>query len=116
MSLRHSLPCRARSQASQPWSAIPPPTRAATPASVRGKRSEEHTSELQSLRHLVCRLLLEKKKKKKEATSSITQKQYVKACTSSLRRACISTLMQHSLPDPLPAALHPSADTATAEY
>src|ERR1039458_10753083 len=26
-----------------------------------GKRSEEHTSELQSLRHLVCRLLLEKK-------------------------------------------------------
>src|SRR5947199_8618362 len=28
----------------------------------RGQRSEEHTSELQSLRHLVCRLLLEKKK------------------------------------------------------
>src|SRR5437899_6624797 len=28
-------------------------------------RSEEHTSELQSLRHLVCRLLLEKKKNKK---------------------------------------------------
>src|SRR5437899_528128 len=28
-------------------------------------RSEEHTSELQSLRHLVCRLLLEKKKKSK---------------------------------------------------
>src|SRR5438045_6143107 len=27
----------------------------------RGPRSEEHTSELQSLRHLVCRLLLEKK-------------------------------------------------------
>src|SRR5437899_6783981 len=26
------------------------------------ERSEEHTSELQSLRHLVCRLLLEKKK------------------------------------------------------
>src|SRR5690554_3536707 len=30
------------------------------------KRSEEHTSELQSRPHLVCRLLLEKKKKKKE--------------------------------------------------
>src|SRR5262245_64294304 len=28
------------------------------------ERSEEHTSELQSLRHLVCRLLLEKKKHK----------------------------------------------------
>src|SRR3989441_5205000 len=30
-----------------------------------GKRSEEHTSELQSLAYLVCRLLLEKKKKKR---------------------------------------------------
>src|SRR2546422_7092580 len=30
------------------------------------KRSEEHTSELQSRLHLVCRLLLEKKKKKKK--------------------------------------------------
>src|SRR5437899_1978264 len=29
-------------------------------------RSEEHTSELQSLRHLVCRLLLEKKKTQKQ--------------------------------------------------
>src|SRR5205814_7335685 len=33
--------------------------------SATATRSEEHTSELQSLRHLVCRLLLEKKKKKK---------------------------------------------------
>src|SRR2546425_1379662 len=34
-------------------------------------RSEEHTSELQSLAYLVCRLLLEKKKKtKKELVSS----------------------------------------------
>src|SRR5262245_64321712 len=31
---------------------------------VRKVRSEEHTFELQSLRHLVCRLLLEKKKYK----------------------------------------------------
>src|SRR5258708_31862970 len=31
-------------------------------------RSEEHTSELQSPDHLVCRLLLEKKKKKKPST------------------------------------------------
>src|SRR5262245_62370053 len=30
------------------------------------ERSEEHTSELQSLRHLVCRLLLEKKNKSPE--------------------------------------------------
>src|SRR5258705_13758083 len=32
-------------------------------------RSEEHTSELQSLRHLVCRLLLEKKNKKTEISA-----------------------------------------------
>src|SRR5258708_8816965 len=32
-----------------------------------GLRSEEHTSELQSPDHLVCRLLLEKKKKKSNA-------------------------------------------------
>src|SRR2546422_5107665 len=32
------------------------------------QRSEEHTSELQSRLHLVCRLLLEKKKKKKQKT------------------------------------------------
>src|SRR5258708_21443172 len=31
---------------------------------AKNKRSEEHTSELQSPDHLVCRLLLEKKKKK----------------------------------------------------
>src|SRR5437899_5156015 len=36
------------------------PSVAARTASA--SRSEEHTSELQSLRHLVCRLLLEKKK------------------------------------------------------
>src|SRR5258708_31047090 len=34
----------------------------------RGQRSEEHTSELQSPDHLVCRLLLEKKKNEKTTT------------------------------------------------
>src|SRR5258706_8862805 len=34
-------------------------------------RSEEHTSELQSLTNLVCRLLLEKKKKKKNVKTNI---------------------------------------------
>src|SRR5205814_5023327 len=38
-------------------------TASATLWQTRETRSEEHTSELQSLRHLVCRLLLEKKKK-----------------------------------------------------
>src|SRR2546422_3184709 len=43
------------------------PSRAEPPATVAalGLRSEEHTSELQSRLHLVCRLLLEKKKNKK---------------------------------------------------
>src|SRR2546425_6930331 len=40
-----------------------------TPEELAG-RSEEHTSELQSLAYLVCRLLLEKKKKKKNITDS----------------------------------------------
>src|ERR1035441_7856191 len=35
--------------------------RGLTTGGTEGHRSEEHTSELQSLRHLVCRLLLEKK-------------------------------------------------------
>src|SRR5437899_7074406 len=42
-------------------------------------RSEEHTSELQSLRHLVCRLLLEKKKKTK---SKEQRKQHAKETTA----------------------------------
>src|SRR5262245_64526542 len=39
------------------------PGRTTPPAPPANLRSEEHTSELQSLRHLVCRLLLEKKNK-----------------------------------------------------
>src|SRR5258706_12004838 len=45
------------------------PLHAADPAG-RG-RSEEHTSELQSLTNLVCRLLLEKKKKEKKETTKV---------------------------------------------
>src|SRR2546425_3890778 len=41
------------------------PRRLATAAPFK-RRSEEHTSELQSLAYLVCRLLLEKKKKNKK--------------------------------------------------
>src|SRR5687768_18575921 len=44
----------------------PPSVASRAPASLARvrRRSEEHTSELQSRLHLVCRLLLEKKKKK----------------------------------------------------
>src|SRR2546422_1630769 len=47
-----------------------------------GGRSEEHTSELQSRLHLVCRLLLEKKKKKK-----ISQQRHTPGQISSLRHS-----------------------------
>src|SRR5690349_22088794 len=49
-----------------------PPDAAAGRLAVRGDaRSEEHTSELQSRRDLVCRLLLEKKKKKNETIDEL---------------------------------------------
>src|SRR2546429_5613655 len=50
--------CRNRARRSYPSVAPPAPH-----PRWEGKRSEEHTSELQSRLHLVCRLLLEKKKK-----------------------------------------------------
>src|SRR2546422_3032586 len=51
----------------------PPLLRLPAAATSRGStgRSEEHTSELQSRLHLVCRLLLEKKKKKKKKRAVI---------------------------------------------
>src|SRR5690349_23907958 len=66
-----------RSRASGPTPrrcSMPSPRRASTssPAarcSCSTTRSEEHTSELQSRRDLVCRLLLEKKKKNKKYNS-----------------------------------------------
>src|SRR5262249_60724740 len=45
----------------------------------RGKRSEEHTSELQSLTNIVCRLLLEKKKKKARLTRTEPSAQIYRA-------------------------------------
>src|SRR5215510_16160472 len=44
---------------------------------TRRARSEEHTSELQSRGHLVCRLLLEKKKKHKGELNGIRRQQRV---------------------------------------
>src|SRR2546422_4011232 len=46
----------------------------ATP--IMSHRSEEHTSELQSRLHLVCRLLLEKKKKEQKFTHSTVSAKY----------------------------------------
>src|SRR2546422_7666463 len=41
-------------------------------------RSEEHTSELQSRLHLVCRLLLEKKKKKKRKLNTLKKETHTR--------------------------------------
>src|SRR5690554_7530863 len=46
----------------------------ALPRDTSLQRSEEHTSELQSRPHLVCRLLLEKKKEKRYHTSEASNK------------------------------------------
>src|SRR5689334_23787848 len=54
----------------------PPP-----PIPVRALRSEEHTSELQSQFHLVCRLLLEKKKKTVLSIRLQTEKRHEDAST-----------------------------------
>src|SRR5437899_4603070 len=53
---------QAGSSAFSPYS----PKESSPPRQALPRRSEEHTSELQSLRHLVCRLLLEKKKSARE--------------------------------------------------
>src|SRR5437867_3688731 len=64
-------------------------------------RSEEHTSELQSLYDLVCRLLLEKKKQKKKHNSS--------AATQS---ACAIQRTRHTYPKAMPSS-HPTLPTAS---
>src|SRR6267143_6664548 len=63
LSLHAALPIRHRARRMPGVGRVPghggPPA-----VACRGGRSEEHTSDLQSQFHLVCRLLLEKKKKK----------------------------------------------------
>src|SRR3712207_7743483 len=62
--------CSTCSPASTSPTPAPGPSTASRWASCR--RSEEHTSELQSRQYLVCRLLLEKKKKKKKQYNKYT--------------------------------------------
>src|SRR5690348_18001003 len=54
-------------------------------ADVELERSEEHTSELQSPVHLVCRLLLEKKKTQTTTSSKKIESSHTKTPTSSSR-------------------------------
>src|SRR2546429_6795141 len=84
---------RTRSMPASWWS--PPPgmrgrfrTSWAIRARVR-KRSEEHTSELQSRLHLVCRLLLEKKK------IALNDAELLESFSNSLR---LSFVLRHTIP------------------
>src|SRR5690554_7307237 len=74
--------CRAADARDPPPASPPTPPRAPPPryfpphsAARSYNRSEEHTSELQSRPHLVCRLLLEKKKNKPTTHQSTTHQQ-----------------------------------------
>src|SRR6266496_4804800 len=69
---RSPRPWRRSSSYSSPRSARCARRASRSPPSCR--RSEEHTSELQSRRDLVCRLLLEKKKYTSYASSLLTQR------------------------------------------
>src|SRR5688572_32445235 len=61
-----------KSMVSLTHSSAPPATISRITSAARSsRRSEEHTSELQSQSNLVCRLLLEKKKKKQKKTKKI---------------------------------------------
>src|SRR2546422_2385169 len=67
LSLHDALPICARTRScTSGRSASSSSTCCGSSAIRRRQRSEEHTSELQSRLHLVCRLLLEKKKKKRD--------------------------------------------------
>src|SRR5947199_2468245 len=71
--------------------------RGTQPSAHEPARSEEHTSELQSLRHLVCRLLLEKKRIK-----IISNDDSKKGNTS--RTVRVFDKVQHNIPKSLKEA------------
>src|SRR3989442_6572273 len=72
LSLHDALPISCAGRRCRAPSRRPAPARCRSGARWnRRGRSEEHTSELQSRPHLVCRLLLEKKKKPESRTSHV---------------------------------------------
>src|SRR2546423_10415721 len=82
LSLHDALPICSRAPRAAFWRE----TSSQTSRPLVVDRSEEHTSELQSLAYLVCRLLLEKKKKKEMKVSCMTY-------TNTLQRMCELTVM-----------------------
>src|SRR5258706_754704 len=81
LSLHDALPISRRTSPPRCSSTRSTTPRARRPLRSQSGRSEEHTSELQSLTNLVCRLLLEKKKKNKAPRCHTTD--YI------LRRDCL---------------------------
>src|SRR5689334_23989899 len=73
LSLHDALPISPRTATGRPTGSPCRPATASSPPSTAASttRSEEHTSELQSQFHLVCRLLLEKKKKPELANTRL---------------------------------------------
>src|SRR2546422_7455370 len=63
----------------------------------RNGRSEEHTSELQSRLHLVCRLLLEKKKELKLAIRIVHTSETCRASPPALHQHCQQPSLPHQL-------------------
>src|SRR6266550_9636926 len=74
LSLHDALPICWPSSVTPCPSEMRPAPRGSGTAPKLGSRSEEHTSELQSRLHLVCRLLLEKKKKQHRITHNRQKK------------------------------------------
>src|SRR5438045_4289918 len=72
LSLHDALPISTSTRSGRAWGSSRARACRITPRTT-SSRSEEHTSELQSLRHLVCRLLLEKKKQVHAAWNSRNQ-------------------------------------------
>src|SRR2546429_3064813 len=73
------------------------PSTICSPLSPDG-RSEEHTSELQSRLHLVCRLLLEKKKQFKSSTQTRSTLPYKRPSYSNTRTSAKPTIQLGRLP------------------
>src|SRR5688572_31859047 len=61
------------------------------------RRSEEHTSELQSQSNLVCRLLLEKKKKKKKEIKQTKKKKYKETHRIITKQKTVTITLTHIL-------------------
>src|SRR5690242_21026234 len=72
LSLHDALPISRTARSAEPRDVprTPPRSPAREPSPDADRRSEEHTSELQSHVNLVCRLLLEKKKNKKNTNTT----------------------------------------------